>query len=136
VTDRIGRRLKVIGGASPVMTPRRRFFTIGTPTVIEPYGEVLPLLSQVHDDLARFVLSTAPSASWGHLSPPPLIFNLPHRLIAPRDGIFLVTAAGADRQEPHPEGRGLVHVVHLHQRERLWVGPAKPHLYRIDAMQK
>ena len=136
MTDRIGRRLKVIGGASTVVVPRRRFFTVGTPAVIEPYGEVLPLLSHVHDDLARFVLSTAPSASWGHIAPPPLVFNLPHRLIAPRDGIFLVSGAGEDRQEPHPAGQGLVHLVHLHQRDRLWIAHAKPHLYRLDAMQK
>jgi hypothetical protein len=118
-----------------VVVPRRRFFTVGMPTHIEPYGEVLPLLSQVRDDLARFVLSTAPSASWGRLSPPPLVFTLPQREIAPRDGIFLVTGAGTDRTEPHPDGRGMVHLVHLGQRAPLWNGPARPHLYRLDAMQ-
>jgi len=120
---------------TPVVVPRRRFFTIGTPTIIEPYGEVLPLLSQVRDDLARFVLSTAPSASWGRLSPPPLVFTLPHRAIAPRDGIFIVTGEGTDRTEPHPTGRGMVHLVHLGLRGPLWTGPARPHLYRLDAMQ-
>lgn len=136
MADRIGKRLKVLAAPDTrVVVPRRRFFTVGTPTIIEPYGEVLPLLSQVHDDLARFVLSTAPSASWGRLSPPPLVFTLPHREIAPRDGIFLVTGEGADRTEPHPDGRGLVHLVHLGQRGPLWTGPARPHLYRLDAMQ-
>lgn len=126
----------MLAGDEPVTVPRKRFFTIGSPTAIEPYGEVLPLLSHVHDDLARFVLSSAPSTSWGHISPPPLVFTLPHRIIAPRDGIFLVTGEGQDRRDPHPEGRGLVHLVHLGQRGELWHGTAKPHLYRLDAVQK
>lgn len=136
MVDRIGRRLRVLGGAGErVVVPRRRFFTIGAPAAVEPYGEVLPLLSHVRDDLARFVLSTAPSTSWGRLSPPPLVFTLPHREIAIGDGIFLVTADGHDRTEPHPEGRGRVHLVHLAQRAPLWQAPARPHLYRLDAMQ-
>ena len=120
---------------APVVIPRRRYFTIGTPTLVEPYGEVLPLLSRVRDDLARFVLSTAPSASWGRLSPPPLVFTLPHRDVAPHDGIFIVTGDGTDRTEPHPEGRAMVHLVHLGLRGPLWSGHARPHLYRLDGMQ-
>lgn len=132
------RRLKVLGarpetGAPPL--PRRRFFTIGKPERIEPYGEVLALLSHVNDNLARFVLSTAPWTSWGRLAPPTFVFSLPSREIAPRDGIFLVTEAGDDRTEPNPEGAGRLHLVHLGQRAPLWAGPARPHLYRIDASQ-
>lgn len=118
-----------------VVVPRRRFFTIGSPTEVEPYGEVLPLRSHVNDDLAHFVLSNAPHTSWGRLAPPPLVFTLPHRQIAIGDGIFLVTGDGADRTEAHPEGKGRVHVVHLGQRAPLWQPPARPHLYRLDAMQ-
>ena len=117
------------------VVPRRRFFTIGTVTEVEPYGEVLPLRSHVSDDLSRFVLSTAPHTSWGRLSPPPLVFTLPHRQIAIGDGIFLVTGEGADRTEANPDGQGAVHLVHLHQRAPLWEAPARPHLYRLDAMQ-
>lgn len=130
------KRLKVIAGDQPVVVPRRRFFTVGAPSLIDPYGEVLPLLSHVHDDLARFVISTAPSTSWGHIAPPPLVFTLPHRVIAPRDGVFLVTGDGVDRTEPHPEGRGVVHLVHLRRSDRLWSGPSRPHIYRLDAKQK
>lgn len=136
MVDRIGRRLKMIAGDEHVVVPRRRFFTVGTATTIEPYGEVLPLLSHVDDDLGRFVVSTAPSASWGRITPAPLVFTLPRRVVAPHDGIFLVTREGADRKEPHPEGRGVVHLVHLGQRGPLWHGTARPHLYRLDAMQK
>jgi len=137
MSDRIGRRLKVLtAGAEYVVVPRRRFFTIGSPTEVEPYGEVLPLRSHVDDDLARFVLSSAPHTSWGRLSPPPLVFTLPHREVAVGDGIFLVTGEGADRTDPHPEGgKGRVHLVHLGQRAPLWVAPARPHVYRLDAMQ-
>lgn len=135
LADRIGKRLKVLTAPDArVVVPRRRFFTVGVPAHIEPYGEVLPLLSRVRDDLARFVLSTAPSASWGHISPPPLVFTLPRREVQPGDGIFIVTGDGADRTEPHPEGRGMVHLVHLGQRGPLWIAPARPHLYRLDAM--
>ncbi len=136
MSGRLGRRLKVLAGDDRVVVPRRRFFTVGTASTIEPYGEVLPLLSHVHDDLARFVLSTAPSSSWGRITPPPLVFTLPHRIVAPHDGIFLVTGEGQDRDERNPQGEGRLHVVHLGQRGPLWSGPAKPLIYRLDAAQK
>lgn len=118
-----------------VVVPRRRFFTVGTATEVEPYGEVLPLRSHVSDDLSRFVLSTAPHTSWGRLAPPPLVFTLPHRQIAVGDGIFLVSGEGEDRTDENPDGSGRLHLVHLHQPGPIWQPPARPHLYRLDSMQ-
>jgi hypothetical protein len=136
VADRIARRLRVLGGdAGRVVLPRRRFFTIGEPSEVPPYGEVLPLLSHVEGDLARYVLSTAPAASWGRLTPPPLVFSLPPREVARGDGLFLVTAAGVDRSEAHPSGRGRLHLVHLGQAAPIWNGPRRPWIFRLDAVQ-
>ena len=136
MSGRIGRRLKMFAVAPDrALMPRRRYFTVGAAADVEPYGEVLPLRSHVDDDLARFVLSTAPHTSWGRLSPPPLVFTLPHREIAAGDGLFLVSGDGADRTEEHPGGRGRLHLVHLGQRAPLWSSPARPHLYRLEAMQ-
>jgi hypothetical protein len=136
VAERIGKRLKVLDGQDRrVVVPHKRFFTLGTPDVVEPYGEVLPLLSHVEDDLARYVISTAPNTSWGRLAPPPLVLSLPSRAIAPHDGIFLVTAHGANRVEPHPSGRGRLHLVYLGQTAPLWAPPARPWIYRLDAAQ-
>src|SRR6476659_6065249 len=77
--------------------PNRKFFAIGNAGDIEGYGETLPLLSWVDDNLSRFVIANAPSTSWGRVSPPPFVYALPNMIIKPRDGIFLVTGAGQDR---------------------------------------
>ena len=58
------RRLKVLGAQAAVALPRRKLFTVGKAEVIDPYGEVIALLSHVDDDLSRYVLSTAPFTSW------------------------------------------------------------------------
>ncbi len=135
MTDRIARRLKVLGASDErVVIPRKRFFTVGAAGLVEPYGEVLALLSHVDDDLGRYILATAPSASWGRLAPPPLVLTLPSRTIAKGDGVFLVTGHGRDRTEPHPT-HGNLHLLHLGRSGRLWSAPAKPYLYRLDAMQ-
>lgn len=127
------RRLKVLGAEAAVALPRRKLFTLGKAEIIEPYGEVIALLSHVDDELSRYVLSTAPFTSWGRLTPAPFVFTLPSRRVHARDGVFLVTANGDDRSEEHPEGRGRLHLVHLGQRAPLWSGPSRPHLYRLDA---
>ncbi|MGZ3421850.1 MAG: hypothetical protein ACXVEE_28505 [Polyangiales bacterium] len=128
------RRLKVLGAPASVALPRRKLFTVGKAEIIEPYGEVVALLSHVEDDLARYVLSSAPWTSWGRLSPAPFVFTLPSRKVCARDGVFLVTGVGEDRSEEHPDNKSRLHLVHLGQRAPLWSGPSRPHLYRLDAL--
>jgi hypothetical protein len=100
MSDKIIRRLMVLAdSAEREAIPSRKFFHIGNAGVIEPYGEVLPLLAWVDDNLSRYVLATAPSPSWGRIKPPPLVMTLPNRQVAARDGIFLVTASGEEAQE-------------------------------------
>jgi hypothetical protein len=136
MSEKIVRRLKVLSeSAEREAIPARKFFHIGNAEIIEPYGEVLPLLSWVDDNLSRFVLSTAPSTSWGRIRPPPLVLSLPNRQVAVRDGIFLVTAPGDDRAEPHPAGKGTIHIVHLGQPTEMWTGVARAYLYRLEGMQ-
>src|SRR4051794_18555724 len=78
MSEKILRRLKVLTDtAEKEALPTRKFFHIGNAEVIEPYGEMLPLLSWVDDNLSRYVLSTAPSTSWGRIRPAPLVFSLP-----------------------------------------------------------
>lgn len=137
MSERILRRLKVLSdSAEKEAIPSRKFFHVGNAEVIEPYGECLPLLSWVDDNLSRYVLSTAPSTSWGRIRPPPLIYSLPNRQIAAKDGLFLVTGVGEDRAEPHPAGKGTIHIVHLGHVGTLWTGAiAKAYLYRLEGMQ-
>ncbi len=139
MSEKILRRLKVLAATAEQereSIPTRTFFHIGPAEVLEPFGEVLPLLSWIDDNLGRFALSTAPSTSWGRIHPPPLVFSLPHRAIAVRDGLFIVTGPGKDRAEKHPDGRGTIHIVHLGHGQSLWSSPiAKAHIYRIDGGQ-
>src|SRR5262245_27168132 len=74
--------------------PNRKFFAIGNPSHIEGYGETLPLLSWVEESLSRFVISNAPSTSWGRVTPAPFVYALPNIAVKPKDGIFLVTGPG------------------------------------------
>ena len=116
--------------------PTRKFFAIGNPSHIDGYGETLPLLSWVDDNLSRFVLANAPSTSWGRVSPPPFVYVLPNIAVKPKDGIFLITGPGEDRAEPHPSGEGDLKIVFLNRRELLWpLGLHNVFLYRLDGMQ-
>ena len=115
--------------------PQRKYFHIGQPEVLDDVGECVPMISWVDDNLSRFVLSTAPSTSWGRIRPAPLIMSLPNRQIAAKDGIFLVSGAGDDRAEPHPGGKGTIHIVYLGQHGELWSGLARAYVYRLEGMQ-
>jgi hypothetical protein len=116
--------------------PARKFFAIGNPSHIEGYGETLPLLSWVDDNLSRFVLSNAPSSSWGRVTPTPLVYSLPNMAIKPKDGVFLVSGSGEDRSEPHPSGDGEIKLVFLKQPAELWLGRlVHVYLYRLDSVQ-
>ena len=117
--------------------PTRKFFAIGNAGIIEGYGETLPLLSWVDDNLSRFVLANAPSTSWGRVSPAPFVYALPNIPIQPKDGIFLVTGPGEDRSEANPSGEGSLKIVFLNRSEPLWTGGLREvYLYRLDGLQK
>jgi hypothetical protein len=132
------RRLAVLKDeAEQQPVPTRKFFAIGNAGIIEGYGETLPLLSWVDDNLSRFVLSNAPSTSWGRVVPAPFVYALPNIPVKPKDGIFLVTGPGADRTEPHPSGEGELKIVFLNRSELLWTGGLyEVFLYRLDGLQK
>jgi hypothetical protein len=115
--------------------PGRKFFAIGNPSVIEGYGETLPLLSWIDDNLSRFVVANAPSTSWGRVSPSPFVYSLPNLAVKPKDGIFLVTGAGQDRSEPHPSGEGELKIIFLNRSEALWTGLLQVHIYRLEGVQ-
>jgi hypothetical protein len=132
------RRLNVLKDeAEQTPVPTRKFFAIGNAGVIEGYGETLPLLSWIDDNLSRFVIANAPSTSWGRVSPAPFIYALPNIPIKPKDGIFLVTGPGADRTEPNPSGEGELKIVFLNSSEMLWSGGLREvYIYRLDGLQK
>jgi hypothetical protein len=116
--------------------PNRKFFAIGNPTIIEGYGETLPLLSWVEESLSRFVISNAPSTSWGRVTPPPFVYALPNIAVKPKDGIFLITGPGEDRSEPHPSGEGELKIVYLNRSEPLWTGGLhNVYVYRLEGLQ-
>jgi hypothetical protein len=116
--------------------PNRKFFAIGNASIIEGYGETLPLLSWVDDNLSRFVIANAPSTSWGRVSPAPFVYTLPNIPVKPKDGIFLVTGHGEDRSEVHPSGEGQLRIIFLNRNETLWTGGLHHvYLYRLDGLQ-
>jgi hypothetical protein len=116
--------------------PNRKFFAIGNASDIEGYGETLPLLSWVDDNLSRFVIANAASSSWGRVSPAPFVFALPNMTIKPKDGIFLVTGPGEDRVEPNPSGEGELKIVFLNRPGPLWTGGLhQVYLYRLEGFQ-
>jgi hypothetical protein len=116
--------------------PTQKFFAIGNPTHFEGYGEILPLLSFVEDNLSRFVVSNAPSTSWGRVSPPPLVFALPNMAVKVKDGIFLVSGQGEDKSEPHPNGQGELKIIFLNRTGSLWSGGIhQVFLYRLEGLQ-
>jgi len=116
--------------------PNRKFFAIGNASLIEGYGETLPLLSWVDDNLSRFVIANAPSSSWGRVSPAPFVYALPNMIVQPKDGIFLVTGPGEDRREPHPSGEGELKIIFLNRDASLWTGGLhQVYLYRWEGFQ-
>lgn len=116
--------------------PNRKFFAIGNASDIEGYGETLPLLSWVDDNLSRFVIANAPSTSWGRVAPAPFVYALPNKIVKPKDGIFLVTGPGEDRTEPHPSGEGELKIIFLNREGTLWTGGLNQvYLYRMEGVQ-
>ena len=142
MNEKLRRHLEVLGSkAEKEAAPGRKYFAIGEPLDIEPHGELVPLLSFVDDNLARFVVSNAPSTQWGKLVGAPtselVIVALPNRAIAPKDGVFLVSGPGTDSTDPNPTGEGRLHVVHLGVSRRLWSGAGiqRLYVYRLDGVQ-
>lgn len=116
--------------------PLRKFFAIGNPSDIEGYGETLPLLSWVEDNLSRFVLATGVSTAWGRASPAPVVIGLPNIAVKPKDGIFIVTGKGQDRSEPHPSGQGEMKIIFLNRTGSLYkTGVSQVHIYRLEGLQ-
>lgn len=115
--------------------PQRKFFHIGQPEVMDDVGECLPMISWVDDNLSRFVVSTAPSSSWGRADGKHVLLALPNVAVANGDGIFLISGPGTDGKAAHPTGKGHMHFVHLGQKERIWEGMTRLYLYRLDGVQ-
>ena len=132
---RVLKRLTVLqadAGKEPV--PQRKYFHIGQPEVMDDLGECVPMISWVDDNLSRFVLADAASATWGRGSAH--VFALPNLAVKQGDGIFVVTAAGDDSSVPHPQGKGTIHFVHLGARGKLWdQGLTKVYVYRLEGVQ-
>jgi hypothetical protein len=134
--ERVVRRLTVLReDAEREPVPQRKFFHIGQPEVLDDLGEAIPMISWVNDNLSRFVISDAASATWGR-SPKLKLYALPNHAVSVEDGIFLVTGPGEDSAVPHPNGKGKIHFVHLGSPERLWdKGLTKIYIYRLEGVQ-
>lgn len=134
------RRLTVLKEeAEKEPVPQRKFFHIGQPELDDDLGECIPMISWVDDNLSRFVVSDGPSSSWGRASsssPPRTVIALPNHAVATGDGVFLVTGPGADSKTPHPDGKGVMHFIHLGAPSRLWDrGIARIYVYRLEGVQ-
>lgn len=130
------RRLVVLREeAAEEPVPQRKFFHIGQPELMDDVGECVPMLSWVDDNLSRFVVSTAPSSSWGRGDAPAVVIALPNVAVANGDGIFLISGQGTDGKTAHPTGKGHMHFIHLGQKGRLWEGMTRLYVYRLEGVQ-
>jgi hypothetical protein len=129
------RRLTVLqneAANSPV--PPRKYFHMGQPEEMDDVGECLPMVALVDENLSRFVLSDAASLRWGLGDV--LLRSLPNIEVKSGEGVFLLTAAGEDRSDEHPAGKGRMHFVHLGlERPLATRGITKLYLYRLDGVQ-
>ncbi len=129
------RRLTVLQNeAQSTPVPARKYFHVGQPEHIDEVGECLPMVAFNDDNLSRYVLADAASVRWGAAGA--LVRNLPNLDVKGGDGVFLISAAGEDRSEPHPAGKGRMHFVHLGLAEPLAKrGVTKLYLYRLEGVQ-
>jgi hypothetical protein len=120
--------------AANTPVPSRKYFHIGQPEHIDEVGECVPMVALVDDNLSRFVVADAASHRWGRGDG--LLRCLPNIDVKSGDGVFLLIAAGEDRSEPHPAGKGRMHFVHLGMDGPLVArGIAKLYVYRLDGVQ-
>jgi hypothetical protein len=137
MTEKALRRLTVLrddAAAEPL--PNRKYFHIGQPEILDDLGECVPMISWVEDNLSRYVVTDAPSATWGKAGAKANLFVLPNRAVKVEDGLFLVTAPGEDTSLPHPNGKGQIHFIHLGAPHPLWdKGLVKIYVYKLDGVQ-
>lgn len=129
------KRLTVLQNeAAETPVPARKYFLIGQPEVIDEVGECLPMVAWTDDNLSRYVVADAASARWGEA--PGLLRALPNLEVKSGDGVFLIAAAGEDRSEPHPAGKGRMHFVHLGLGRPIAAGGVtKLYVYRLEGVQ-
>lgn len=129
------RRLTVLQNeAASAPVPPRKYFHMGQPSHVEDVGECLPMVALVDENLSRFVVSDAASHRWGRGEA--FVRCLPNIDVKSGDGVFLLVDEGEDRSDPHPEGKGKLHFVHLALGRPLVArGITKLYLYRLDGVQ-
>ena len=129
------KRLSVLqSDAVNTPVPARKYFHIGKLETVEDVGECVPMMAWGDDNLSRYVVSDAPSNTWGTRAS--LLRCLPNLDVKKGEGVFIVTGSGTDSSEPHPGGTGRMHFVHL--------GLPKPladsqvtrlYVYRLEGVQ-
>ena len=136
MTDRVLKRLTVLQAqAATTPVPTRKFFHIGQPELMDDVGECVPMIAWVDDNLSRYVLSDMSSESWGQ-GAAGMIFTLPNIAVSTGEGVFVATGAGQDESLPHPQGKGRMHFVHLHQPAPMFEkGVTKLYVYRLEGVQ-
>ncbi len=129
------RRLSLLQGeAENTPVPARKFFHIGKVEVVEEVGECLPMMAWNDDNLSRYVVSDAPSNTWGRH--PGILRCLPNIDVKKGEGVFLVTGSGSDSSKPHPGGSGRMHFVHLGLTKSLAeAAVTKLYVYRLEGVQ-
>lgn len=129
------KRLSVLkSDADNTPVPARKYFHIGKLESVDGVGECVPMMAWADDNLSRYVLSDAPSNTWGSRSG--FLRCLPNLEVRAGEGVFLVTGCGDDRSEPHPGGQGRMHFVHLGL-ERPLAGDkvSRLYVYRLEGVQ-
>ena len=130
------KRLNVLqSDAVNTPVPARKYFHMGKLEEVEEVGECVPMMAWTTDNLSRYVVSDAPSNTWG-ARPPGLLRCLPNIDVEKGEGVFLVTAAGDNESRPHPGGKGKMHFVYLHRQRALAADKVtRLYVYRLEGVQ-
>ncbi len=121
--------------AAELPVPARKYFHIGQPEVMDDVGECVPMIAWTDDNLSRYVVSDAPTQSWGK-NERFFIVPLPNLEVKSGEGVFLIASGGDDSSAPHPTGKGRMHFVHLGLVESLAERKTpKLYVYRLEGVQ-
>jgi hypothetical protein len=115
--------------------PARKYFHMGRLEDVDGVGECVPMMAWNADNLSRYVVSDAPSNTWGTRTPG-LLRCLPNIDVAKGEGVFLVTGSGESSSKPHPGGKGKMHFVYL-CRDKPLAGDkiSRLYVYRLEGVQ-
>lgn len=129
------KRLNVLqSDAVNTPVPARKYFHMGKLEDVDGVGECIPMMAWAKDNLSRYVISDAPSNTWGTRAG--LLVPLPNIDVDKGEGVFIVSGSGENESRPHPGGQGKMHFVYLCRDKPLAKDRiSRLYVYRLEGVQ-